>query len=44
MATGGDTKDGALPRIVHLDRMTMGSFEIPRPDLPHEVHPHGVAA
>jgi len=36
MATGGDTKDGALPRIVHLDRMTMGSFEIPRPDLPHE--------
>jgi glycerate dehydrogenase len=36
MATGGDNKDGALPRIVHLDRMTMGGFEIPRPDLPHE--------
>jgi len=36
MATSGDTNKGALPRIVHLDRMTMGSFEIPRPDFAHE--------
>jgi glycerate dehydrogenase len=27
---------GALPRIVHLDKSTMGGFEIPRPDMPHE--------
>lgn len=33
---GGDEAGTALPRIVHLDRMTMGGVEIPRPALPHE--------
>ncbi|BAK65038.1 putative glycerate dehydrogenase [Sphingobium sp. SYK-6] len=36
MTDGAGTVAGALPRIVHLDRMTMGGFEIPRPDFPHE--------
>ncbi len=34
MAETGST--GGVPRIVHLDKMTMGGFEIPRPDFPHE--------
>ncbi|MBT2186638.1 D-2-hydroxyacid dehydrogenase [Sphingobium nicotianae] len=31
----GDNQNG-VPRIVHLDKITMGGFEIPRPDFPHE--------
>jgi glycerate dehydrogenase len=29
-------ENGTVPRIVHLDKMTMGGFAIPRPDFPHE--------
>lgn len=36
MAQDGLTSANALPRIVHLDRMTLGGMDIPRPDLPHE--------
>ena len=36
MATGkGEQESGGKPRIVHLDKVTMGGFEIPRPDTPH---------
>lgn len=35
-----DKDSGALPRIVHLDQMTMGGVEIPRPDMPHEWASH----
>ena len=33
-AIGGESQ--AKPRVVHLDKITMGGFEIPRPDFPHE--------
>lgn len=32
----GEESVSEKPRIVHLDKITMGGFEIPRPDLPHE--------
>lgn len=33
---GESAKTGGVPRIVHLDRMTLGGIDIPRPGLPHE--------
>ena len=33
---GGIEGNGKPARIVHLDKMTMGGFEIPRPNAPHE--------
>ena len=33
---GGTESNGKPARIVHLDKMTMGGFEISRPDAPHE--------
>ena len=32
--------DGAAPLIVHLDRETMGGFDIPRPTAPHRWQVH----
>jgi len=33
-------QNGAPPRIVHLDKMTMGGIDIPRPAVPHDWREH----
>ncbi|HWJ70017.1 MAG TPA: NAD(P)-dependent oxidoreductase [Sphingobium sp.] len=36
MVQGDLAQAGGLPRIVHLDRMTLGGVDIPRPGQPHD--------
>jgi glycerate dehydrogenase len=40
MADTDGTQSGAVPRIVHLDKMTMGGVDIPRPAIAHEWAEH----